>query len=75
MKEGRRRLFLRSLDNMDVTEVSDPAGVNGAAFSPDGNSLALIIGGGGVITLSLADRQRTVATTTADISGGHSLQP
>ena len=70
MKDGRRRLFLRSLDNMDVTEFSDPSGVNGAAFSPDGNSLALIIGGGDVIRLSLADRQRTVATTTADISGG-----
>ena len=70
MKDGRRRLFLRSLDNMDVTEFSDPSGVNGAAFSPDGKSLALIIGGGDVIRLSLADRQRTVATTTADISGG-----
>ena len=70
VKEGRRRLFLRSLDSMDVTEISDPSGVNGAAFSPDGNSLAMIIGGGDVIRLSLSDRQRTVATTTADISAG-----
>ena len=70
VKEGRRRLFLRTLDSLEVTEISDPSGVNGAAFSPDGDSLAMIIGGGDVIRLSLSDRQRTVATTTADISAG-----
>jgi Tol biopolymer transport system component len=70
VKDGRRRLFLRSLDRLDVTEIPDPSGVNGAAFSPDGGSMTLLVGGGVVTRLSLADRQRTVVTTTADISGG-----
>jgi Tol biopolymer transport system component len=70
VKNGRRQLLLRSLDSLDVTEIQDAAGVNGAAFSPDGNSLALLVGGGVVAKLSLADRQRTQVTNAADISGG-----
>ena len=57
-------------------------GANAAAFSPDGDSVAFIPGDGSITRLALADQQRKVVASGADLTGGarvergrHRLQP
>ena len=82
VKDGVRRVFLRRLDRAVATELPDTAGANGAVFSPDGGSLAVLFGSGLITRIALADQQRKVLTSGADIgrldhleSGRHHLQP
>ena len=70
VKDGLRRLFIRRLDSADAIEVPGTGGVNTAAFSPDGADLAFVAGSGSLTRLSLADQQRKVVTTGADLTGG-----
>ena len=44
-------------------------GANAATFSPDGGSVAFIPGDGSVTRLALADQQRKVVASGADLSG------
>ena len=67
MKDGVRRIFLRRLDRAVATELPDTAGANGAVFSPDGRSLAVLPGSGLITRIALADQQRKVLTSGADI--------
>jgi Tol biopolymer transport system component len=67
---GVRRLLLRRLDRAEASEVPGSTGGNGAAFSPDSSSLALLLGSGSIVRVSLTDLQRKVVTSGADLSGG-----
>ena len=82
VKDGVRRVFLRRLDRAVATELPDTAGANGAVFSPDSRSLAVLLGSGLITRIALADQQRKVLTSGADIgrldhleSGRHHLHP
>jgi len=66
VKDNARRLFIRSLDRAEATEIPDTLGVNGVTFSPDGASVMGITNGGELIRISLADQQRTLIATGAD---------
>jgi hypothetical protein len=68
-RAGVRRLLLRSLDDLETVELADADGIGGAAFSPDGASLALIRISGRVDTLSLGDSRRATVATDADQAG------
>jgi Tol biopolymer transport system component len=70
IKEGVRTLFIRRIDRVEATEVPGTSSVNGAAFSPDGGSIAFIPGSGSIIRVSLADQQRKTLTSGADLAGG-----
>jgi eukaryotic-like serine/threonine-protein kinase len=70
IRDGVRTLFIRRIDRVEATEVPGTASVNGAAFSPDGGSIAFIPGSGSIIRISLADQQRKILTTGADLAGG-----
>src|SRR5262249_19620419 len=65
VRHGARSLFVRRLESAEVVEISEPDGLNAACFSPDGAKVALISPGRGIISRSLADRQRTIVTTNA----------
>ncbi len=69
VKDGARRLFVRRLDRGEAIEVPGTSGVNSPAFSPDGASLAFVPGNGAVTILSLADQQRKVVASGADLAG------
>ena len=70
VRDGVRRLYIRRLDRTEANEIADTSGVNAAAFSPDGNSVAFIPGTAVVTRLSLVDHQRAVVATGADLGGG-----
>ncbi len=67
MKDGVRRVFLRRLDRAVATELPDTAGASGAVFSPDSRSLAVVFGSGLITRVALADQQRKVLVSGADI--------
>jgi eukaryotic-like serine/threonine-protein kinase len=75
VKDGLRRLFIRRLDGADAIEVPGTGGANTAVFSPDGANLAFVAGSGSLTLLSLADQQRKVVTTGADLTGGLMWSP
>jgi len=68
VRDGTRRLFLRSLDRPEAVEIPESQGVSSVTFSPDGGSLAYGVLGGGsaLVRLSLADRERRRLTTGVD---------
>jgi eukaryotic-like serine/threonine-protein kinase len=67
VKGGARRILVRPLDGTEAIESSE-SGVNGSAFSPDSRKIVFLTSGH-VIELSLADRQKRIITTSADLSG------
>ena len=67
VKDGVRRVFVRRLDRAVATELPDTAGANGAVFSPDGGSVAVLFTSGLITRIALADQQRKVLTSGADI--------
>jgi eukaryotic-like serine/threonine-protein kinase len=69
-REGVRHLFVRRLDRAEAREVPGSEGVTYGAFSPDGSSLVFVPGSGAVIRFSLADQQRRVVATGADLEAG-----
>jgi Tol biopolymer transport system component len=69
VKDGVRRLFLRRLDRAEAVEVPNTNGANTAAFSPDGGSVAFIPGDGSITRLTLADQQRKLIASGADLTG------
>ena len=66
VRNGVRRVFVRRLDRAEATELPDTAGANGASFSPDGGSLAVLFTSGLITRMALADQQRKVLMTGAD---------
>jgi len=68
VKNGARWVFVRRLDSAETFEIPE-SGVGGAAYSPDSTRLAFLAGNR-LISVSLADRQRTVVTANADLAGG-----
>ncbi len=70
VRDGVRRLFARRLDRAEASEVPGTSGANSGAFSPDGGSVAFIPGSGSITRVSLADQQRKVVTSGADLTGG-----
>jgi len=70
VRDGVRRLYVRQLDNPEAMELSDTAGVNSAYFSPDSTSIAFIPGSTLLTKLSLADQQRSVVASGADLGSG-----
>jgi Tol biopolymer transport system component len=69
VKDGVRRLFLRRLDRAEAVEVPNTSGANTAVFSPDGGSVAFIPGDGSITRLTLADQQRKLVASGADLTG------
>jgi serine/threonine protein kinase/Tol biopolymer transport system component len=67
MKDGVRRVFLRRLDRAAATELPDTVGANGAVFSPDGEKVAVLFSSGLITRVALADQQRKVLVSGADI--------
>jgi Tol biopolymer transport system component len=70
VRDGVRRLYIRRLDRPDATEVSDTDGVNSAIFSPDSASVAFVPGSSLLTRLSLADQQRAIVASGADLNAG-----
>ena len=70
IRNGIRSLFIRRLDRAEATEVPGISGANGAAFSPDGQAIAVMAGSGTITQVSLADQQRRTLTSGADLAGG-----
>ena len=68
-REGRQSLFLRRLDWPEAIEVPGSDGVNLVDFSPDGRSVVFLPSSGSITRASLADQQRKVVTSGADITG------
>jgi Tol biopolymer transport system component len=68
VRDGQRRLYVRRLDRPAATEITASSGVNSAAFSPDGSAVAFVPGSAEVTRLTLADQQRTVVVSGADLS-------
>ncbi|HEY7475564.1 MAG TPA: protein kinase [Vicinamibacterales bacterium] len=68
LRDGVRRVFIRRLDRAAATELPGTAGVNGAVFSPDGESVAVLFTSGLIARIALADQQRKVVTSGADIT-------
>ena len=69
VRDGVRRLYVRQLDRPDAVAVSDAPGTNAVSFSPDGKSVAFVLGNTQVTQFSLADQQRAVIASGADITG------
>ena len=68
VREGVRRVFIRRLDRAVATELPDTAGANGTVFSPDGGSVAVLFTSGLITRIALADQQRKVLMSGADIT-------
>ena len=69
-RERLRRVFIRRLDRAAATELPDTEGAQGAVFSPDGGSVAVLLSSGLITRIDLADQQRRLVT-----SGQTSLSP
>ena len=67
VKDGVRRVFVRRLDRAAATELPDTEGANGAVFSPDGGSLAVLFSSGLITRIALADQQRKVVVSGAEV--------
>ena len=67
VKEGVRRVFVRRFDRAAAAELPDTAGANGAVFSPDGQSLGVLSTSGLITRIALADQQRKVVVSGADV--------
>jgi eukaryotic-like serine/threonine-protein kinase len=72
---GVRRLLLRRLDRAVASEVPGSDGAIGAAFSPDGRSLARLMGNGTIVRLSQTDLEQKVVTSGVDLNGGLAWSP
>ncbi len=68
VRDGVRRVFVRRLDRAAATELPGTAGANGTVFSPDGESVAVLFTSGLITRIALADQQRNVVTSGADIT-------
>ena len=68
VRDGLRRVFVRRLDRAVATELPDTVGANGAVFSPDGASVAVLFTSGLITRIALADQQRKVLMSGADIA-------
>jgi len=68
VRDGLRRVFIRRLDRAVATELPDTVGANGAVFSPDGGSVAVLFTSGLITRIALADQQRKVLMSGADIA-------
>jgi Tol biopolymer transport system component len=68
VKDGVRRVFVRHLDRAAATELPDTAGANGAVFSPDSGSVAVLFTSGLITRIALADQQRKVVASGADVT-------
>jgi Tol biopolymer transport system component len=66
VRAGVRRLFVRRLDRPEATEIPGTDGANCAVFSPDGASVAVVVGGGVLTRFSLVDQQRTPISSGVD---------
>jgi hypothetical protein len=75
VEAGVRRLFVRRLDRAEASEVPDILNANAVAFSPDGASVAVTLGNGVITRVSLADQQRKVVTSGADLVSGLTWSP
>ncbi len=68
VRKGARWMFVRPLESAETLELPE-SGVGGAAFSPDSAQVAFLAGNR-VVSVALADRQRTLVTPSADLAGG-----
>jgi Tol biopolymer transport system component len=75
VRDGVRRLYVRRLDRAEAAEINDTNGVNAAAFSPDSASVVFFPLTGSVTRLSLADRQRAIVVTSADVTSPFAWGP
>ena len=75
VKHGGRSLFIRQLDHAQATEVPASGSVSQAAFSPDSRSVVFIVAGGLVTRVGLADQQRKVLASGADVNGALAWSP
>jgi serine/threonine-protein kinase len=75
IRDGVRRLYVRRLDRAEAAEINDTNGVNSAAFSPDSASVVFFPLTGSVTRLSMADRQRAIVATGADVTSPFAWGP
>jgi len=75
VRDGVRRLYIRRLDRPEATEISDTVGVNSASFSPDSASVAFVPASTSVTRVALADQQRTILASGADLASGVAWSP
>jgi Tol biopolymer transport system component len=68
VKNGVRSIFVRAIETADFFHLAE-FGVNGSVFSPDSTQLAFVAANGELTAVSLADRQREVWSSAADLSG------
>ena len=73
VSDGVRRAFVRRLDRAEAIALPG-VGANGIVFSPDGGSVAVVSASGLITRISLADQQRKVLTSGADVTGGHCVE-
>ncbi len=69
VKDGVRSLFVRQLDRAEAAEIQATSGLFQPAFSPDSSSVVFIAAGGSVTRVGLADQQRKVVASGADVNG------
>jgi Tol biopolymer transport system component len=67
VRDGVRWLFLRRVDRTETIQIPGTSGANLVTFSPDGGSVAFIPASGLLTRVSLADQQRKVLTSGADV--------
>jgi serine/threonine-protein kinase len=67
---SERQIFLRRLDDVQVTPVPSTGGAYSLAFSPDGNSIAFVTRSKGVRVVRLADH---AITSLVDSPGGENI--
>ncbi len=67
IRDGARRLYIRRLDRPEPMEITENTGVNSAFFSPDSASVVYIPGSTTLTRLSLADQQRAIVASGADL--------
>ncbi len=75
VKNGVRSLWVRRLDRAEATEIGASGSVAVSAFSPDSGSVAFIVAGGAVTRVGLADQQRRVVASGADVNGALAWSP
>ncbi len=75
VKNGVRSLWVRRLDRAEAAEIAGSGSVAVSAFSPDSGSVAFIVAGGAVTRVGMADLQRNVVASGADINGALAWSP
>jgi Tol biopolymer transport system component len=69
LRDGLRRVFIHRLDRDEAaTDLPETVGANGAVFSPDSASVAVLLTSGRITRIGLADQQRQLVTSGADFS-------